>query len=115
MVRSQRDLTHAWSTLRADPMVFMAWNDMGIFTVLVLVWFARELVARKHSLLWWPATLIFGCPPLLIYLARYGGPQHGATDSAEITPRALERGRVFVGSSTGLPDQTVVFHRVATP
>jgi Terpene cyclase DEP1 len=74
-------LAHAWSTLRADPMVFMAWNDMGIFTVLVLIWFARELVARKHSLLWWPATLIFGCPPLLIYLARYGGPQRGTTDS----------------------------------
>ena len=22
-------MTHAWRTLRADPMVFMAWNDMG--------------------------------------------------------------------------------------
>jgi hypothetical protein len=63
-------LAHAWQALRADPMVFMAWNDMGVFTVIVLVWLARDLRARRRSLFWWPATLIFGCPPLLIYLAR---------------------------------------------
>lgn len=62
-------LTHAWETLRADPMVFMAWNDMGVFTALVLVWLWRDLKARGRSLLWWPATLIFGCVPLLIYIA----------------------------------------------
>lgn len=64
-------LAHAWSTLRADPMVFMAWNDMGVFTVIVLIWLARDLRARGASLLWWPATLLFGCPPLLVYLARH--------------------------------------------
>ncbi len=63
-------LAHAWQTLRADPMVFMAWNDMGVFTVIVLVWLLRDLRAHRRSLLWWPATLIFGCPPLLVYLAR---------------------------------------------
>ena len=63
-------LAHAWHTLRADPMVFMAWNDMGVFTVIVLIWLARDLRARRRSLLCWPATLIFGCPPLLVYLAR---------------------------------------------
>jgi hypothetical protein len=63
-------LAHAWMTLRQDPMVFMAWNDMGVFTAVVLVWLARDLRARGASRLWWPATLIFGCPPLLIYLAR---------------------------------------------
>jgi len=63
-------LTHAWDTLQADPMVFMAWNDMGVFTAIVLVWLMRDLRATKRSLLWWPATLIFGCVPLLIYLAR---------------------------------------------
>ena len=63
-------LAHAWSTLRADPMVFMAWNDMGVFTAIVLVWLARDLRANGRSWIWWPATLIFGCPPLLVYLAR---------------------------------------------
>lgn len=63
-------LSHAWATLRADPMVFMAWNDMGVFTALVLVWLARDLRTHGRSPLWWPATLIFGCPPLLIYLGR---------------------------------------------
>ncbi len=63
-------LAHAWQSLRGDPMLFMAWNDMGVFTVIVLVWLARDLRARGRSLLWWPATLIFGCPPLLVYLAR---------------------------------------------
>jgi hypothetical protein len=63
-------LAHAWMTLRQDPMVFMAWNDMGVFTACVLVWLARDIRARRTSRLWWPATLIFGCPPLLVYLAR---------------------------------------------
>jgi Terpene cyclase DEP1 len=63
-------LAHAWMTLRQDPMVFMAWNDMGIFTACVLVWLARDLKQQQRSKAWWPATLIFGCPPLLIYLAR---------------------------------------------
>jgi hypothetical protein len=62
-------LAHAWASLRADPMVFMAWNDMGVFTAIVLVWLLRDLKATKRSVLWWPATLIFGCVPLLIYIA----------------------------------------------
>jgi len=63
-------LAHAMSALRSDPMLFMAWNDMGVFTVIVLIWLARDLRANGRSMLWWPATLIFGCPPLLVYLAR---------------------------------------------
>lgn len=63
-------LSHAWMTLRQDPMVFMAWNDMAVFTAIVLVWLARDLRAQGRSIWWWPATLIFGCPPLLVYLAR---------------------------------------------
>jgi hypothetical protein len=62
-------LAHAWMTLRQDPMVFMAWNDMGVFTAIVLVWLARDLRARGRAIWWWPATLIMGCPPLLVYLA----------------------------------------------
>ncbi len=63
-------LAHAWASLRADPMLFMAWNDMGVFTVILLIWLARDLRASGRSALWWPATLVFGCPPLLVYLAR---------------------------------------------
>jgi hypothetical protein len=62
-------LSHAWMTLRQDPMVFMAWNDMGIFTALVLIWLWRDVRRSGRSLAWWPATLLLGCPPLLIYLA----------------------------------------------
>ncbi|AMW05280.1 DUF2834 domain-containing protein [Gemmatimonas phototrophica] len=62
-------LSHAWMTLRLDPMVFMAWNDMGIFTALVLIWLWRDLRQTGRSFLWWPATLLLGCPPLLIYLS----------------------------------------------
>jgi hypothetical protein len=62
-------LAHAWMTLRQDPMVFMAWNDMGVFTACVLVWLARDIRMTKRAFAWWPATLIFGCPPLLVYLA----------------------------------------------
>jgi len=71
-------LAHAWMTLRQDPMVFMAWNDMGIFTAVVLVWLARDLRAHGRSFVWWPATLLFGCPPLLLYLARYGSDRRAA-------------------------------------
>ena len=62
-------LAHAWTTLRQDPMVFMAWNDMGVFTAIVLVWLARDLRTRGRAIWWWPATLSMGCPPLLVYLA----------------------------------------------
>jgi hypothetical protein len=61
-------LAHAWMTLRQDPMVFMAWNDMGIFTGLVLIWLWRDLRRTNRSPGWWPATLLLGCPPLLVYL-----------------------------------------------
>jgi len=62
-------LSHAWMTLRQDPMVFMAWNDMAVFTACVLVWLAKDLRGTNRSRVWWPATLIFGCPALLTYLA----------------------------------------------
>jgi hypothetical protein len=61
-------LAHAWMTLRQDPMVFMAWNDMGIFTAMVLVWLWRDIRATRRGFAWWPATLLLGCPPLLVYL-----------------------------------------------
>lgn len=61
-------LAHAWATLRADPMVFMAWNDMGIFTAVVLTWLWRDVRRTGRSFAWWPATLLLGCPPLLVYL-----------------------------------------------
>jgi len=66
-------LAHAWRSLRQDPMVFMAWNDMGIFTAVVLTWLWRDLKKTGRTFAWWPATLLFGCPPLLIYLARVPG------------------------------------------
>lgn len=61
-------LAHAWTTLRADPMVFMAWNDMGVFTAVVLTWLWRDLRRSGRAVWWWPATLLLGCPPLLVYL-----------------------------------------------
>ena len=63
-------LSHAWATVRQDPMVFMAWNDMGIFTAIVLAWLWRDLKRTGRSFVWWPATLLLGCPPLLVYLAK---------------------------------------------
>ncbi len=63
-------LTHAWATLRADPMVFLAWNDMGVFTAIVLIWLWRDLTQRGKSRVWWAATLVFGCVAILVYLAR---------------------------------------------
>ena len=51
-------LTHAWLTLRQDPMVFMAWNDMGIFTAVVLTWLWRDLRKTGRTLAWWPASLL---------------------------------------------------------
>ena len=63
-------LAHAWGALQSNPMLFLAWNDMGIFTVIVLVWLWRDLRAHGRSLLWWPATLVFGSPAVLVYLAR---------------------------------------------
>ncbi len=63
-------LVHAWEALQRDPMVFMAWNDMAVFTAVVLVWMWRDLKASGRPVWWWPATLLFGCPALLVYLAR---------------------------------------------
>ena len=68
-------LAHAWMTLRQDPMVFMAWNDMGVFTAVVLTWLWRDLRASGRSMRWWPATLLMGCPPLLVYLATRQSPE----------------------------------------
>lgn len=79
-------LAHAWGVLRSDPMLFMAWNDMGVFTVIVLIWLARDLRAHGRSVWWWPATLIMGCPPLLMYLARY--PESLRPRGAAASPRA---------------------------
>jgi hypothetical protein len=71
-------LSHIWATLRRDDMVFMMWNDMGIFTVIVLVWLWRDLTATGRSKLWLPATLVWGCVPLLVYLARHHTPATAA-------------------------------------
>lgn len=69
-------LRHAWETLQRDPMVFMAWNDMAVFTACVLVWLARDLKARGRAWAWWPGTLLLGCPVLLVYLGtRDEGPR----------------------------------------
>ena len=70
-------LSHAWATLQADPMVFMAWNDMAVFTAVVLVWLWRDLKQSGRSMIWWLATLLMGCPSLLLYLARR--PESGAS------------------------------------
>lgn len=74
-------LAHAWMTLRQDPMVFMAWNDMGIFTAIVLTWFWRELRQSGRSMIWWVATLLTGCPPLLVYLGMYTHPEPSTHDA----------------------------------
>jgi hypothetical protein len=55
-------LSHAWMTLRQDPMVFMAWNDMGIFTAIVLTWLWRDVRRSGRSFAWWPATLCWAVP-----------------------------------------------------
>jgi hypothetical protein len=61
---------HAWSSLTADPFVFMAWTDMAVFTALVLVWLWKDLKTSQKSKLYFVATLLTGCPALLVYLAR---------------------------------------------
>jgi hypothetical protein len=63
-------LQHAWRSLTADPALFMAWNDMAVFTAIVLVWLWRDLNTSGLTRLYWFATLLMGCPPLLVYLAR---------------------------------------------
>lgn len=71
----ERGLAHIWETLTRDDMVFMMWNDMGLFTAVVLVWLWRDLRRTGRPFLWWPATLLWGCPPLFLYLARYHSPR----------------------------------------
>ena len=61
---------HAWSSLTADPLVFMAWTDMAVFTAVVLAWLWNDLKTSKKSKLYFVATLLTGCPALLVYLAR---------------------------------------------
>jgi len=62
--------SHAWSSLTADPFVFMAWTDMAVFTAVVLVWLWNDLKTSGKSKLYFVATLLTGCPALLVYLAR---------------------------------------------
>jgi hypothetical protein len=68
-------LAHAWETLQRDPGVFMAWNDMAVFTAVVLVWLWHDLKTSGLTRLYWFATLFMGCPPLLVYLARRKPPR----------------------------------------
>jgi hypothetical protein len=63
-------LSHAWSALTQDAAVFMAWSDMAVFTAVVLVWLWNDLKTSGKSKWYWLATLLLGCPPLLVYLAR---------------------------------------------
>jgi hypothetical protein len=63
-------LSHAWASLTQDAAVFMAWSDMAVFTAVVLVWLWNDLKTSGKSKLYWLATLVLGCPALLVYLAR---------------------------------------------
>jgi hypothetical protein len=63
-------LAHAWDAVTRDAAVFMAWTDMAVFTAVVLVWLWQDLKTSGKSRLYWVATLLMGCPPLLVYLAR---------------------------------------------
>ncbi len=64
-------MAHAWGALQSNPLLFLVWNDMGIFTVIVLVWLWQDIRSRGQSLLWWLATVVFGSPAVLVYLARH--------------------------------------------
>ncbi len=63
-------LSHAWAALTQDTAVLMAWTDMAVFTAVVLVWLWNDLKTSGKSKLYWLATLLIGCPALLVYLAR---------------------------------------------
>lgn len=63
-------LSHAWQALSSDAALFMAWTDMAVFTAVVLVWLWQDLKRSQLTRLYWVATLLMGCPPLLVYLAR---------------------------------------------
>lgn len=80
-------LAHAWQSLTADPALFMAWNDMAVFTAVVLVWLWRDLGRSGLTRLYWPATLLMGCPPLLVYLARRDRPRLAVPEHAEAAGR----------------------------
>lgn len=80
-------LTHAWESLTADPALFMAWNDMAVFTAIVLVWLWRDLNTSGLTRLYWFATLLTGCPPLLVYLARRERPRLAVPKHTEATGR----------------------------
>ena len=80
-------LSHAWQSLTASPALFMAWNDMAVFTAIVLVWLWRDLNTSGLTRLYWFATLLMGCPPLLVYLARRDRPRLAVSQHAEATGR----------------------------
>lgn len=80
-------LAHAWASLRADPALFMAWNDMAVFTAVVLVWLWRDLNTSGLTRLYWFATLFMGCPPLLVYLARRKPPRLAVPQDGEVVGR----------------------------
>jgi hypothetical protein len=63
-------LAHAWQALSSDAALFMAWTDMAVFTAVVLAWLWQDLKRSQLTRLYWVATLLMGCPPLLVYLAR---------------------------------------------
>lgn len=66
-------LAVAWATLNHDPLVRLVMVDMGIFTIIALSWLWLDLAARAlpriQRFTWFSATLVFGCPAFLTYLA----------------------------------------------
>lgn len=66
-------LAHAWATLQQDGLIQLVWIDMAVFTLAALGWMWQDATARHvsrlHRTAWLLATVIFGCPGLLIYIA----------------------------------------------
>jgi hypothetical protein len=66
-------LTHAWHAASSDWLGAATVSDAGIFVALALVWFWRDararLWTRRRRIGWIVATIVFGSPVLLVYLA----------------------------------------------
>jgi hypothetical protein len=68
-----RALAHLWTAARADWMVVAILTDALVFVLLALLWLWRDAWGRGWSrprrLAWIAATVAFGSPALLLYLA----------------------------------------------
>lgn len=66
-------IAHFRTSMFADWLLFLMLTDAAVFTMLALGWLARDMRRRRLPWVsWWGwmgATILLGCPGLLLYLA----------------------------------------------